>query len=145
MRLLLAIAFCLPAGSALADLYRWIEPETGSIKFSSYPPPWYGDPEQERRAPKVERIPEAKASAASEAKVPQGSDLAALEARRSALLQDLSASPGRGDFDRAGAGFKRQIEAYLALSRELDRLDPQGADRRRAEGQSLIERILRGR
>jgi hypothetical protein len=46
------------SGPAAADLYRWVDPETGSIKFSSYPPPWYGDPAKERRAPKVEVIPE---------------------------------------------------------------------------------------
>ena len=41
---------------ARADLFRWIDPDTGSIKYSSYPPPWYGDPAKERRAPKVEVI-----------------------------------------------------------------------------------------
>jgi hypothetical protein len=46
------------SGPAGADLYRWVDPESGSIKFSSYPPPWYGDPARERRAPKVEVIPE---------------------------------------------------------------------------------------
>jgi len=45
-------------GPAAADLYRWVDPESGSIKFSNYPPPWYGDPAAERRAPKVEVIPE---------------------------------------------------------------------------------------
>jgi len=60
----LAIAFALLAwaaqfsGSAAADLYRWVDPETGSVKFSSYPPPWFGDPALDRRAPKVEVIPE---------------------------------------------------------------------------------------
>ncbi|MNC91850.1 hypothetical protein D3C83_81790 [compost metagenome] len=46
------------SGPAAADLYRWVDPESGSIKFSSYPPPWFGDPARERRAPKVEVIPE---------------------------------------------------------------------------------------
>ena len=41
----------------MADLYRWVDPETGSVKFSSYPPPWHGDAAKERRAPKVEHIP----------------------------------------------------------------------------------------
>jgi len=43
---------------AAADLYRWVDPETGSIKFSNAPPRWYGDPALERGAPKVEVIPE---------------------------------------------------------------------------------------
>ena len=47
----------LRTGPAAADLYRWIDPETGSTKYSSYPPPWYGDEAQQRRAPKVEVIP----------------------------------------------------------------------------------------
>ena len=42
---------------AFADLYRWVDPESGSVKFSSYPPPWYGDENLEKRAPKVEHIP----------------------------------------------------------------------------------------
>ncbi len=45
------------AAPALADLYRWVDPETGSVKYSSYPPPWYGDEKLEKRAPKVEHIP----------------------------------------------------------------------------------------
>ena len=57
MRLAMLIAALLWADPAAADLYRWVDPETGSVKFSSYPPPWYGDEAQERRAPKVEVIP----------------------------------------------------------------------------------------
>ena len=57
MRLAVLIAILLCSGHAAADLYRWIDPETGSVKYSSYPPPWYGDEAQERRAPKVEVIP----------------------------------------------------------------------------------------
>ena len=45
------------ANHAAADLYRWVDPETGSVKFSSYPPPWYGGGAQQRRAPSVEVIP----------------------------------------------------------------------------------------
>ena len=62
MRFAVAVAMLAWAaqfsGPVAADLYRWVDPETGSIKFSSYPPPWHGDPTQERRAPKVEVIPE---------------------------------------------------------------------------------------
>ena len=45
------------SGLAAADLYRWVDPDTGSVKLSSYPPPWYGDEAKQRRAPKVEVIP----------------------------------------------------------------------------------------
>lgn len=61
MRLALIIATLLWtaqfSNTAAADLYRWVDPESGSVKFSSYPPPWYGDEARERRAPKVEVIP----------------------------------------------------------------------------------------
>jgi hypothetical protein len=57
MRLAVLLAILLCSGHAAADLYRWVDPETGSVKFSSYPPPWYGDESQQRRAPKVEHIP----------------------------------------------------------------------------------------
>ena len=57
----IAVALCLillfRAGPAAADLYRWVDPESGSVKFSSYPPPWYGDEAKQRHAPKVEVIP----------------------------------------------------------------------------------------
>ena len=58
MRFAVASAFLLFvwANQALADLYRWVDPETGSVKFSSYPPPWHGDAAKQRRAPKVEVI-----------------------------------------------------------------------------------------
>lgn len=60
MRVLLAIAGLVWVATAAADLYRWVDPETGSVKFSSYPPPWYGDAAKERRAPKVIVIPAGK-------------------------------------------------------------------------------------
>ena len=58
MRFVISLAVFLFAGAvpALADLYRWVDPETGSVKFSSYPPPWFGDAQRGGRAPKVEVI-----------------------------------------------------------------------------------------
>ena len=52
MRALLAAALLVPQLAA-ADLYRWVDPQSGSVKFSSAPPPWY----ETERGPKVERIP----------------------------------------------------------------------------------------
>jgi len=57
VRRCLLLAALLWSVTAAADLYRWVDPETGSVKFSSYPPPWYGDEKLERRAPRVEHIP----------------------------------------------------------------------------------------
>lgn len=85
----------LRAGPAAADLYRWIDPETGSIKYSSYPPPWYGDPAAERRAPKVEvipAVPEAVAKPDPLAKPKEGT------ARRSEARSD----PGKSARDKDG-------------------------------------------
>lgn len=52
----LVLAFA--SGGVLADLYLWKDPATGAMKIYSYPPPWYGNPELEKRSPRVERIPE---------------------------------------------------------------------------------------
>jgi hypothetical protein len=43
MRAILLV-FLLAAFPAHADLYRWVDPQTGSVKFSTYPPPWFGQP-----------------------------------------------------------------------------------------------------
>ena len=51
MRILLLLATltaALAPQAAHADLYRWVDPQTGSVKFSSYPPPWFGDQARER-------------------------------------------------------------------------------------------------
>ena len=133
------------SSSALADLYRWVDPETGSVKFSSYPPPWYGDPEKERRAPKVERIPAAELKpAAPAAATPPVEGLALLEQRYKSILQSLSILPAGEDFSRAGAGVQQQLDAYKAVAAELDRLDPKGAEKRKAESQPLLDRLIEG-
>lgn len=65
------------ANPVLADLYRWVDPETGSVKFSSYLPPWFGDAPKERRAPKVEVIPAARSAPAFEPRLDADRDTAA--------------------------------------------------------------------
>jgi hypothetical protein len=134
---------------ACADLYRWVDPETGSVKFSSYPPPWYGDPEQEKRAPQVERIPERMPAAASgPATAPggaaPGNTMSALEERLKRVLQQLNVLPTQADFQRSGSGLKQHLDAYAAVVAEMDRLDPAGAARRRAESQPLLDRLIQG-
>jgi len=56
MRLAVAVLISVWIAPALADLYRWVDPATGTVKFSSYPPPWFNDPASQGRAPKVEVI-----------------------------------------------------------------------------------------
>jgi hypothetical protein len=148
MRILLLLA-TLTAMPAHADLYRWVDPQTGSVKFSSYPPPWFGDQTRELHAPATEVIvypaPGATRPAASPAKPSAAASiLSALESRLAGLRQFFSALPSNADFSRAGSGIQQQIEAYQALSAELDRLDPAGAARRRAQEVGVMETLRRG-
>jgi hypothetical protein len=144
MRIALAILAVLlfRAGPAAADLYRWIDPESGAIKYSSYPPPWYGDETKQRRAPKVEFIPAVSNTAAqtgSAGAVQEGSKaLETLEAQRRALLQQIPALAAQEGSDRPGSALKTQLEAYAGVAQRLDKLDPAGAAARRGELQMAI-------
>jgi hypothetical protein len=143
---LLAALLALPAQ---ADLYRWVDPQTGSVKFSSYPPPWFGDQARELNAPATEVIvyqaPGAPKPAAAPVKPSAAASIiSALETRLAGLTQFFSALPSNADFSRAGSGIQQQIEAYQALSAELDRLDPGGAARRRAQEVGVMETLRRG-
>jgi len=138
--LLLGLALALPAH---ADLYRWIDRDTGSVKYSNLPPPWYGDPLREGVSPAVEVLryqPPGKPPTEMSATGSFGQ----LEERWRSMLQFLSVMPQRADFDRAGQGFRQQIQAFEALRAELDRQDPGGAARRRAEETSVLERLKKG-
>jgi hypothetical protein len=139
---------------AAADLYRWVDPGSGSVKFSSYPPPWYSEEIQQRGMPKVERIP-ARSDAPARRDDPEkarpagvGQELSKaleiLETKRKALMASFGSLPRGEDFSRAGEGLRQQVETYDALTAELDRMDPRGAERRRAAAQPLMERIVEG-
>lgn len=118
---------CIPL-AAHADLYRWVDPQTGSVKFSNYPPP-------EGRASQV--LPYQAAKDRQDAAAAGSQE--ALEARRRALLQSMLDAPS--DPREAGAALQRQAQAYQAVTAELDKLDPQGAAQRRAEEAGLAERM----
>jgi hypothetical protein len=148
VRLLVLLAALAWSATAAADLYRWVDPETGAVKFSSYPPPWYGDDTQ-RRAPKVEHIPprgpgqagplpslDAPPSAA-----PEAGSVAALERERRALLAQIAEGVGRPS---AGRDMQKQLEAFSDLSARLDKLDPAGAAARRTEAELLLQRMIKG-
>jgi hypothetical protein len=140
VRILLLLAVLVPA-SAQADLYRWRDPQTGSIKFSNHPPPWYGDPVREIGFPPVEVVPDLSPQRRSVAarKPESQSMIGSLEAQFAALLQSLKASiptlPSSADFERSSVAFQQQAEMYQAVIAELDRMDPAGAARRRAAAQ----------
>jgi hypothetical protein len=153
MLVLLAVLVAIPAQ---ADLYRWRDPQTGSIKFSNSPPPWYGDPVREIGAPPVEVVPDLSPRARSLAPETKGPSakpaaqgpgvLSNLETQLSTLLQFFKQMPTSTDFDRTGAAFQQQADMYRALSAELDRQDPAGAARRRALAQEsgILEQLKKG-
>jgi hypothetical protein len=139
--LVVALALIAPAAPAAhADLYRWIDPQSGSVKYSSSPPPWYGDSQQQAGAPPVEVI---RHRAPAPQKPAPPASLAALEAQRASLMQFFAALPAGTDAT-TGAGIQQQLEAYQALGAELDRLDPAGIPRRRDQDADVFERLRRG-
>jgi len=144
MRIVLLVV-AMNAFHAHADLYRWVDRESGSVKYSNTPPAWFGDQERERSAPAVEvlryrgpGVP-AKPPAAPET-LAAASLVAALETRWAGLVQFFATLPPSTDFSRAGAGIQQQVAAYQALSAELDRLDPAGTPRRRAQEASAFRK-----
>jgi hypothetical protein len=139
--------FSASALSAHADLYRWVDPETGSVKFSSYPPPWYGNEDLQRRRPRVEHIPERStprsldsAKEPAQAAAREGApSVDALERQRRAILQQLN-EPGR-----SGEGTQQQLQALATLMEQLDKLNPEGTPARRVEAEALMQKLIRGR
>lgn len=157
MRGVLFLVLAAAAPAAPAELYRWVDPQSGSIKYSNHPPSWHGDAARERTAPKVEVIqprfaapkpaaaaPEEPMAAPAPAAQPGEGLLADLENRWRDLLEDLASFSTRADFERAGAGLRQQMEAYDAVRAELDRIDPAGTARRRKEEGGAIERVKKG-
>ncbi len=130
MKFFLAVLLIVGVGVARADLYRWVDPQSGSVTYSSVPPP--------ASQSGVEMIPyrssAAPANPTASAPAPQPT---ALELRWQGLLAEISAIvPG-------SAGVPQRIQDFAAVSAELDRLDPAGAARRRAEAQAVLQRLLK--
>jgi len=166
------IALVAWAGAASAELYRWIDPESGSIKITSHAPPWYSEGGPLRGGPPVEvirssfspTVPDARRvgalpsppkpaesrresappAAGVEAQAGGGTMLEKLEAKRKELLRIFDAFPKATDFNSAGEGFGNHVKAYEAVSAELDRMDPKRAARRKAEEPSLLEKMRTG-
>jgi hypothetical protein len=135
---LLLLGFSLPAQ---ADLYRWIDPVSGSVKISTQPPLDPGInaevvPFRNPAAPQANAAATARQNAA-------GGRVAALQARWSEILAQLTGAKPQ-DFSRSSQGWQQQLEAYEAVRVELDKLDPTGAARRRNEAVSLVERLKQG-
>ena len=119
---MLALAFLLLCSAAHADLYRWVDPASGSVKLSSTPPPWF-----ERSAgPKVEVIP----YSAPGAKPPPAGPAASPQARWREMLLIVASQPT-----------KEGLQQLITLTNELDRVDPLGAMRRRNELAALAQKL----
>ncbi len=136
---LLLLSPCL----AQADLYRWIDPESGSVKLSSQPPtdPRVNAEVLPYRAPTPPpKTPSAAAAAAKPAATPSGApNVQALEARWRELLNQLAnARPEEVVRNPSLA------ETYEAARAELDQLDPNGAVRRQAVATRALERLREG-
>jgi hypothetical protein len=138
--LLAAAVAAVVTPPAHAELYRWIDPDTGSVKYSTSPP---GDAGVNAAVVPYKAPPTPPPAAVPAAGAAQPGALAGLEARWTDLLNQLSALTPQ-DLRRAGEGLKQQIEAYGTLSAELDRLDPSGSDRRRQQSEAMLERLRRG-
>ena len=137
MKALVLLAFvALPAH---ADLYRWIDPDSGSVKLSSLPPSEAGINAEvvPYKAPALPKTP-----AAVPAR-PAATAIQALQAKWSEILTQITGLSPQ-DFQRGGEGLKQHLEAYEAVRVELDRIDPAGAARRRADSASVLERIKQG-
>jgi len=139
--------FFILAAPAHADLYRWVDPESGSVKFSSLPPtdPRLNAEVVPYRGPTPVAKSPASASATSAIAVASTGQAAvsALTTQLRDLFTRISGAKPE-DFNRAGAGLRQQIEAYEAVRAELDRLDPAGAARRQSDSISLVERVKQG-
>jgi len=124
--------------AAQADLYRWIDPDTGSVKLSTLPP---NDPRVQAEVVRYNAPPPPRPAAAA---VKPAASAPELETRWRALLSQLTGVKPQ-DFDGGAEGLRRHMEAYDAVRAELDRQDPAGAARRRAAEQtSLIDRLKQG-
>lgn len=135
--LALALFVALPAH---AELYRWVDPDSGSIKFSNLPP---SDPGVSAEVISYGAPKPPAAAAAARGEKPAPSALTFLEGRWRELLTQFTGI-GPGDMNRAGEGLRQHLEAYESVKAELDRLDPAGAARRQSESLSVFERLRQG-
>lgn len=126
--------------SASADLYRWVDRESGSVKFSSTPPPWFGDPERARGAPPVEVIQYRGPAAPPKPVASEAGSKTALERRWRSALQQMAAIAERPERERNLAQLQEAIRMVGALGAELNKLDPDGTETRDRELQAAMER-----
>jgi hypothetical protein len=118
--------------TAHADLYRWIDPASGSVKFSSQPP---SDPRIEPEVVRYKAPPPPPKPAAA----PLPSNKPDLEARWRLLATELAAIPPQ-ELQTGSDRERPQVQALDAPRAELARTDPAGAPRRNAELVAILQR-----
>ena len=72
-----------------------------------------------------------------------GPNLDELAAQRKSMLQQMSVLSTQTGTER-GQALSKQMEAFAALTVQIDKLDPKGSAARNAEAQALIEKIIKG-
>ncbi|HEY5635622.1 MAG TPA: DUF4124 domain-containing protein [Burkholderiales bacterium] len=149
--LAIGAAMAVPA-AALADLYRWRDPETGSTRFSNVAPPWHGDGAR-TRGPAVEVIPRPKpnplAAAPATANGTSGPAKAAaapralpeFEGLRKAVLERLASVPYQATAEAGLREMQAAMAAYRNLVGQMDRADPEGAQARHVLDQPVLQKI----
>jgi len=129
------------AASAHAELYRWVDPATGSVTYSNVPP---ADPGVNAQVvPYTGPLPPKAPSAKPAAPSAPSANVPALEAEFNALYAELASVPPER-FRNASEALRRQMQTYEGLRSQLDELDPAGASRRAAASLALAERVRKG-
>ena len=131
------------AASAHADLYRWVDPATGSVTYSNVPP---ADPNvRPQVVPNTGPVPPKAPAPPPLAKplpAPTAS-VSALQAEFDALYAQLASIPPES-YRNANEALRRQMQTYEGLRSQLDEIDPAGASRRAAATLALAERVRQG-
>jgi len=133
------------AASAHADLYRWVDPATGSVTYSNVPPADPGVSPQvvPYSGPLPPKSPPPPSLAKPAPAVPPTASVSALQAEFESLYTQLASTPPE-NFRNAGEALRRQMQTYEGLRSQLDELDPAGASRRAAATLALAERVRKG-
>jgi hypothetical protein len=125
VKVFLGLLFLVGVGVARADLYRWVDPQSGAIKFSNVPPP----PSQAG----VEVVPYRGSAMPPKPAAPADPGL---DLRWRELLAEISVAPPGSSL------LQQRLQDFIAVNAELDKRDPAGAERRRAEAQAVLQRLL---
>ena len=122
------------AASVHAQLYRWLDPDSGSIKFSSLPP---SDPRVQAEVVTPRSGPMPRQPAASGSALPP---VAPLDTRWREVLAKLMTVTEKAVLSSPDS-VRQDIEMLQALRAELDRTDPAGAPQRQSEQAAVLERL----